>query len=473
MQYSIMTYNKVRQMTDDFRFDADYFHPKYLQEDALRSHVSNIYINDFCFVTDGQHGYHEVDYSSPIFHLTAKNAKDWFANTEGADRIAKWVDDKNKRSSLTKNDLILSTRGTVGLCALVTPEVLPANIDQDVARIKVNRTKSILPEYLLAYLNCSFGQDWLIRNISGMVQQGLSLDKVRKIPVPRLSEKFQLSIKRIIEKSYFQKNKGQISYAKAEEVLLSANNLLSWKPKHRSFFIKNFSDTQSANRIDAEYYQPLYEEIVEKIKHYKYGFAFMEEMVKIKDNIFMPKDDVVYKYIELSNISANGHINGCIEARGRELPTRARHKINEGDVVVSSIEGSLSSIALITKDFHNSLCSTGFIVISSDLINSESLLVLLKSKLGQLQLKKGCSGTILTAISNGEFRKIILPKLSEKVQKDIKEKISKTYESKAIYGKLLEIAKRGVEMAIEKDEKEAQQWINFELQKLNVIIRES
>lgn len=38
------------------------------------------------------------------------------------------VDDNNQRSSLRANDLILSTRGTVGCCAMVTAAVLPANI---------------------------------------------------------------------------------------------------------------------------------------------------------------------------------------------------------------------------------------------------------------------------------------------------------------------------------------------------------
>ena len=38
------------------------------------------------------------------------------------------------------------------------------------------------------------------------------------------------------------------------------------------------------------------------------------------------------------------------------------------------------------------------------------LLVLLKSIVGQLQLKKGCSGTILTAINKEEFSKIAISK---------------------------------------------------------------
>ena len=62
------------------------------------------------------------------------------------------------------------------------------------------------------------------------------------------------------------------------------------------------------------------------------------------------------------------------------MPTRARRKVETNDIIVSSIEGSLQSCALIPEKYNNSLCSTGFYVINSDEINSETLLVLFKSE---------------------------------------------------------------------------------------------
>ncbi|MFH1602259.1 MAG: hypothetical protein ABIB61_04885 [Candidatus Shapirobacteria bacterium] len=44
----------------------------------------------------------------------------------------------------------------------------------------------------------------------------------------------------------------------------------------------------------------------------------------------------------------------------------------------------------------------------------------------------------------------------------------KMKETKKLSKSLLEIAKRGVEMAIEKDEQEAEKWIESEIQKLRV-----
>src|SRR3989339_1312708 len=216
MQVSIVNY---KSLTKDFRIDADYYKPEYLKEDLQRNRYKNLKLSEIAFIADGQHGYHEVDASSPISHVTAKNAKGWFANTEGADRLAKWVDDNNKRSSLQVNDLILSTRGTVGFCAIVTKEILPANIDQDVARINI-RDKKLLPQYLLSYLNCKVGQDWLGRNKTGMVQQGLPLTAVRNIPIPLLGETFQYKISNLIIMSYQELSQSRKNVSDAEQILL-------------------------------------------------------------------------------------------------------------------------------------------------------------------------------------------------------------------------------------------------------------
>lgn len=144
---------------------------------------------------------------------------------------------------------------------------------------------------------------------------------------------------------------------------------------------------------------------------------------------------------------------------GEDLPARARRRVDIGDVIVSSIEGSLGSIALITEEYDNALCSTGFHVVESDVLNSETLLVLLKSSIGQLQLKKGCSGTILTAISKEEFSKIAIPKIRVEKQTEIQQKIIESFNLRKHAKDLLERAKRAVEIAIEQNEQTAINWL--------------
>jgi len=54
------------------------------------------------------------------------------------------------------------------------------------------------------------------------------------------------------------------------------------------------------------------------------------------------------------------------------------------------------------------------------------------------------------------------------VQKEISEKVDKSFSIRVQSKRFLNIAKRGVEIAIEKNEQQAQKWIDEELKKLNV-----
>ncbi len=279
------------------------------------------------------------------------------------------------------------------------------------------------------------------------------------LPIPTCLFSIDKSIKKIIGKALEIRIFSRELYQEAEKILLAELGLANWKAKHRLWFVANYSDTQEAERIDAEYFQPKYDEIIDAIKSYSGGWDTLGNIVSVNDKNFKPKDEKKYRYIELSNIGGNGEITNITTEEGQYLPTRARRIVLNGNIIVSSIEGSLSSIALIEKEYDNALCSTGFFVINSEFLNSKILLVLLKSIVGQLQLKKGCKGTILTAISKDELNKIILPKISKETQTKIQQKIEESFRLRKQSKQLLENAKRTVEIAIEKDEKTATQWL--------------
>ena len=300
---------------DTKRFDAEYFKKEYLIEDKPRTKYKNEYLGNISFITDGQHGYHEVDESSKIRHLTAKNFKNWFANEDGAERLAQWVDDRNKRSSLENNDVILTTRGTVGFCALVKDNVLPANIDQDVARIVLDEDSKILPHYLLSYVNSRFGQDWTKRNQTGMVQQGLALNRVREFPIPILKTEFQNKVAEIIELSFKSFTQAKSAYTQSEALLLKSLGLENFSPSSKNTNIKSFKDSfATTGRLDAEYYQPKYEDYERLIKQNSKGFTrIIDEYDLVKETSKRNKDS--YNYIEISDVNVGDGLLALIKLR--------------------------------------------------------------------------------------------------------------------------------------------------------------
>lgn len=448
LEISVVKFSEMKNENGELRIDSNFFLKRYLSEKNNLLNKKITKLGNIAFVTDGQHGYYERDEKSKIHMLAARNCKNFFADLMDAEPLAKWVDDKNKRSSLQEKDIVLSTRGTVGFCAIVLEDVLPANINQDVARIQL-LTNDIIPEFLIIYLNCKYGQDWMIKNQTGMVQQGISLDKVRRIPIPIFSDTFQSKIESIVKSAHAKLEESKSLYSQAEDLLLGELGLKDWWPKNTLHTTKKFSDFAQSGRLDAEYYQPKYDEIERELS--KKNTLEISKVGQICDKNFTPLDNVEYKYIELADIGAYGEITGCTMAIGSELPTRARRIVHKGDVLISSIEGSLQSCAIVPKEFDNALCSTGFYVMTPNKINAETLLILLKSTVIQLLLKKGCSGTILTNISKDEFLKIKLPILPEAIQTKIASLIQQSFECKAQSKQLLEDAKRMVEAEIEKN----------------------
>ena len=83
----------------------------------------------------------------------------------------------------------------------------------------------------------------------------------------------------------------------------------------------------------SENFQPKYDELIDKIKSYPHGWDTLENLIKLRDKNFSPKDETKYTYIELANINNNGSISDTALKIGKNLPTRARRIVKTGDVI--------------------------------------------------------------------------------------------------------------------------------------------
>ena len=100
--------------------------------------------------------------------------------------------------------------------------------------------------------------------------------------------------------------------------------------------------------------------------------------------------------------------------------------------------------------------------------DNEVLSLLLNSIVGAYQLERVGTGGVQTNISGNDILKIIIPIMDIEIQETISEKIQESFRLKTQSEQLLEIAKLGVEKAIENDEDFATKWINEELTKNNI-----
>lgn len=356
-----------------------------------------------------------------------------------------------KSLELRKDDvLICRTNGNpklVGKSAIVPTDYNYAFASY-LFRVRPNK-KFINSASLVAFLNSKYGRMEIEKYAMVGNQANFSPAKFREISIPILPATIQKDIEDYTYSSFETLKKSEQLYSSAEAYLLECLGMTEFAANPNAYNVKTLKESfLETGRFDSEYYLPKYEDYVRLVHSYPDGYGLIGDVCDIKDPNYNPEDGVKYKYIELANIGKSGEVTGCDEQFGENLPTRARRVVHSGDVIVSSVEGSLDSCALITNEYDNALCSTGFYVLQSSVLNPETLLALFKSQLIQNLMKKGCSGTILTAISKSELEKIPMPIIRQEIQDEIAKHVRKSFELRAEAMQLLENAKLTIESAI-------------------------
>lgn len=454
---------KLSELDISHRMDAEYYSKEYIYE--TNQLLANPYflIGKNYKVTDGEHG--SVEYlSEGVKYLTAENIKKGFVDLTKIRYVSQEVDKKNSRASVKEGDILISIKGTLGSIAVATKDLIPCNMNRDVAIIKPI-TQNISSNYYLAlFLMSKYGSLQSQRGGSGGVQQMITLDRLREFIIPEFSDNLYIKLKEAYEVFLTLINKSKMHFMAAEKYLLDALKINMDEYTDCGYTAKNISSTfLTTGRIDSEYYLERHEKLITALN----PVGTIGSECSIYDKTFIPADDTYYPYIELANINKVGEIDNVERIIGSDLPTRARRQIKEGQILVSSIEGSLDSCALVSEQYNLAICSTGFYVIDSSKYNSETLLVLLKSKPIQSLLKRGCSGTILTNISKEEFLNIPLPHINSATQTKIKEFVVHSYELNDESKELLECLKHAVEIAIEQNETTAISWLDKKIKLLN------
>lgn len=363
--------------------------------------------------------------------------------------------DEFEKLRLKRGDvLIIRTNGNpnlVGQAAVVLEDTEFAFASYLFRVVPNNKINS---ETLVAYLNCKYGRYEIDKNSMKGNQTNFSPAKFKDIAIPKFGRPFQIAIQKLFGDAYTLRNNANRIYARAKTVLNVAMGISTTHVNEVS--VKSLSASfKKTGRLDAEYYQPKYEKYVKVLNTRDTVFS----LCKMHDENFEPIGREHYPYIELANVGTEGEIANVETILGNELPTRARRKVKAGQVIISSIEGSLQSCALIQPEYEGALCSTGFYVLSSDFINPETLLVLFKSEPIQALMKQRCSGTILTGITKDEFLSMPFPKIADEAQEQIASMVRQAFSLRRRSEQLLDYAKQAVELAIEQGEDVAVAWL--------------
>ena len=445
---------KIKNSNDTFRYDAEYFSKEILRiEEDIKKREHFLLKNNE--VVSGPFGSTITSTAymlkGDVPFIRIENIKGGFhINRENLIYISKKDNNKILNSQLFTDDLILSKVGnSIGFFARVDDEIKTCNISENNIGIKLKNYDLQTKHAILCYLNSKYGQQLVLRRRSGNAQPKLNVSDMCMVPIPILRRDFTERLSDLINESDACIRQSKEKYREAEKYLLTIlefdNNKISTDNISE---VKASESFYNSGRLDAEYYQRYYDEYKKMLNTKETVLS----LCSVHDKNFLPEDDVAYKYIELANVDDYGFIDNVEINYGYNLPTRARRKVKSGQIIVSSIEGSIQKCAIISDEYNGAICSTGFYVVDSNNINPETLLVLFKSQIIQALMKQRCSGSILMSISKEEFNNLPIPEIRTVDQNYISNKIKMAFELRRKSKMLLEYAKKAIELAIDKDE---------------------
>jgi type I restriction enzyme M protein len=307
----------------------------------------------------------------------------------------------------------------------------------------------------------------------GAVQPEVAPYYLKNILIPQFSNSFQQLIESLVIKSNKIIEKSKQLYQQAEELLLTELGLKDWQPTEDNITVKSFSQSFLASgRLDAEYYQPKYDQLISKINNYNY--LQLIDIVTIKKSIEPGSDvysDQGIPFIRVSNLSQYG-----LSETEIYLPENLIENIHtlkpKKDTILLSKDGSIGIAYKVDQDLDiiTSSAILHLTIKNNLLILPDYLTLVLNSIITKLQAERDSGGSIIQHWRISEIEQILIPVIDLSLQENISNKMQESFNLRQQSKQLLEIAKIGVEKAIESDEDIAINWINEELGKWEIEI---
>jgi len=455
---------KLSELEGGKRIDAEYYKPEYLElSSKISSKEYSTLGNISSLLTDGDHG--NPEYSTEgIVYVTSGNLNELGVDIKGCNKISyEYAKKIRKDCFTTEGDILLTTVGKIGISTIA--QLSGIALSRDVSRIVI-RKNTFYPEFISVYLNSKIGLLLTERESIGSVQKGLYLVQIRNLKIPKISNILQDKIKQNFLNAIKFDEQSLSLYSQAENLLLEELGLKDFKPKYEKTYTANLSDALSAHRIDAEYFQPAYEEVIEKLKEKNIEMKPLKKFILSFQKGVEPGSEkyqnVGKPFIRVSNISIYGIINRDQKYLSEELykDLKENYEPKQGDILLT--KDATPGIAYVVKEEVEGIISSGIVKlqVNDREINKEYLALCINSVIGKMQAEKDCAGSIILHWKPEQIKQIKIPLLPLSTQQKITSLIQKSHETRKKAKELLDVAKKAVEIAIEKSEKDALNYLS-------------
>jgi len=440
------------------RFDADFYHPKYLQElETWRTLDERIGVAKLSYLISAPvrtgrtpSSRHIKDEDEIVPFIKTDGVREGRINFDSAGELPKRV--LNGTDFIPADSVVVTIIGAtpeiVGRAAIVRDADPRCVTNQNVAVITTNSKCD--PYFLTAYFQNRFGRDQLWRHSRRTEQVNLNCREVERVLVPTPDISLQNEIGDLVRASFAATDDSESLYSQAQQLLESELGLDKLRFDKPVGYTARFSDLELSHRSDAQHYQPRFTQLLEHIS--QYPTKRIREIRRYNRRGIQPVyiDDGTYAVVNSQHLGPK-HINydGLQKTTEHIFNASPEAHIQPYDLLIYTT-GAYIGRTNVYLDEAPAFASNhvNILRLSSD-IDHAYMAMVFQSIIGQFQTQKHARGSAQAELYPADIDKFMVPLLPPDKQQEIgnlfRESLTKQRES----AQLLDQAKSRVEQLIE------------------------
>lgn len=319
-----------------------------------------------------------------------------------------------------------------------------------------SKNRDYYPQVLFSFLISKPVQNILLWSITGTEHPRLHEDYLLNLKLPKFSSDMQKRIKKLVDDAWKLFSNSQHLYFKAENLLLEELGLKDLKPKYELSYTANLSQAFEVHRVDAEFFQPVYHQLIEYLKDNFEVKALETFILDFQKGIEVGSEnyqEVGKPFIRVSNLSIHGFVERDQKYIEEELYQKLKdtYEPKVGDFLLT--KDATPGIAHVVKEPIEGIIASGILKLTIDenKIDKEYLALCINSIVGRLQIERDGGGSVITHWKPDQIKNLQIPVLPSETQQRIAELVKQSHETRRKAKELLEEAKRKVEETIQNE----------------------
>lgn len=432
------------------RIDAEIYTPHYREISETLSRIKTIRLARLCSkVTQGPNPkFLENGYAC----VNGRNIKDNWINI--ADEQPNYVSKEEfmkyrKAFKVRKNDLLITLKGlgSIGQCGFAFQE-FEAIFSRDIGVIRTLDTLDSC--YVYVFMLTKYGIGQIEMGVTGGTgQRTLAVSYLAKMRIPVVPSELKKEVMNLLVDFNRTLNESLDCYSQAQTLLLKQLKLSSFEPRYEVTYVADLSKAFEVHRIDAEYFQPAYDHLIEYVRLLDHvAVKKIQEFNRrgVQPEYTQEGDNKVVTSKHLGKISLD--YENLDNTSSEEWERRKEARVRQFDILIYTT-GAYVGRTNCYLEKNRVLASNHINILRIKELNPIYVAVFLNSIVGQMQVKRLVSGSAQVELYPSDISKFVIWKAPSDVQQRIASLIQRSHEARKKAKGLLDEARTRVEQAID------------------------